>query len=513
MEEAASTKVVECCDWKQKYIELEKRVARMQKEMNSMKDKLKASNKEVKNHFQYLYKREVTNKTELMEVREKVETLSNVIIRLEQKLEDSANKLIAFQARSMRKNLIISGLEEPKNETPQQLSQAVAQFLQQKLKAEAPVPLKICHRLNYVDGSEYRPVIIKLANLEQKSLLLSLGPNLKGLKNNKNRYYYLNEQLPDQLAEEKKYAQTWIKENKSKQVGEQLQMKIYKNKLRINNEPYQKKVKPPSAAEILRLDPTEIESTKKALTVFGESKMLETSEFISYASKVTTAEEVRIAYRKLRLKYPDATHITSAFRLEQPNGPYNQEANDDGEHAAGRSLLKVLQENQLTSVAVFVIRFYGGKHVGPARFDTIKQVANTALANLGVLHPNRNEPTTPRTSNERRTTRSMSVRGRGSTRAQSHLSSQQQTITDHFGRLSQPPTNLASMFRPTPSNSPSGSPTHQSLLEMERDLLSTDHDDASVPDTDDDLMSARDFESDNNPQPTSEADDEDEGQE
>lgn len=179
------------------------------------------------------------------------------------------------------------------------------------------------------------------------------------MQNDKKRHYYLNEQLPDRLSEDRRYAQLWIKDNKSKPVNDQLPMKIYKNKLHINNVPYQRKVKPPKAAEILRLDTDELESVRRAPTVFGASQMQGGSEFISYASKVSSVEEVRVAYRKLRVKYADAAHIVSAYRLNPPNGPFNQEANDDGEHSAGRVLLSLLQEENITEVALFRVRFLG----------------------------------------------------------------------------------------------------------------------------------------------------------
>lgn len=448
-----SEETTKCCEWRDRYMALEKRVADMQEEMKQLKTKLKKENTEVRTHFQHFYKYETDEKAHVKELKDKLETLSNIVIRIEEQLNETNEKLIGFQARSMRKNLIISGLEEPKNESEEQLRQAVKDFIQQKLKVTQEIPIKVCHRLNYIDGAEFRPVVIKLSNIDHKSLLLSNGPNLKGLTNSRNRFFYLNEQLPEKLSEDRRYAQHWIRENKAKPTNDQLPMKITRNALRINNVPYKKKIKAPSAAEILRLDPEELSTTRKASTVFGDSKLVECSEFISYAAKISTIEDVRVAYRKLRIKYADATHIMSAYRLDPPNGPFNQEGTDDGEYGAGRALVTYLQDIKIVNVAVFVIRFYGGKKIGPARFDVIKSLARTALHKLGAI----NAPA-PDSATNRRTTRSMSQRGRKAIRG-----ARQNSVVSGNDSVFQTQRHSPSMYRPTPVNSPNVSPTHDQV--------------------------------------------------
>lgn len=52
---------------------------------------------------------------------------------------------------------------------------------------------------------------------------------------------------------------------------------------------------------------------------------------------------------------------------------------DDGEIAAGRALLSVLKEEKVMNVVVFLVRYYGGQHLGAARFDLFKQLATSAV--------------------------------------------------------------------------------------------------------------------------------------
>lgn len=428
--------VVSCCEWKDKYKALERRVADMQKEMDDLRNQIKKNKAEVSSHCKHFYKEEITCKDDLKSMKANIEVLSNVVIRLEDKLGETNEKLIQMQARSMRKNVIISGISEPLNKTNDQLKTAVNDFIVNQLGIAQDIPIKVCHRLNYVDGSEYRPIIVKLSTVDHKILLLSHGPQLKGQTNNRNRYFYINEQLPDKLAEDKRYAQQWIKENKSKAAGDQMAMKISKNKLRINNKPYNRKVKPPPAGEILRLERSDIEFTNQSPTVYGDSKLVEGSEFISYAVQVSSVEQVRIAYCKLRMRYADATHISSAFQMDPPNGNLNQEGADDGEHGAGRCLLGALKDNSIVNAALFIIRFYGGRQIGAARFDTIKHLSITVLQKAGLLQ-------SPKLKTSRRMTRSMSQRGRGS------YSAAVSTVS-----------NCGSRFRSTPLTCPNVSPTH-----------------------------------------------------
>ena len=88
----------------------------------------------------------------------------------------------------------------------------------------------------------------------------------------------------------------------------------------------------------------EIEVEQKVKLIKGDTIIEKDSEFISMAQKVCTMEEVRLGYRKMRIKYRDATHIMCAYRLNNPRDPYNQNSTDNAEYGAGRTLLKYLKE-------------------------------------------------------------------------------------------------------------------------------------------------------------------------
>lgn len=387
------------CKVSQKWFDV---IGRLQTSLSSLEGKMDAI-AEVRRENEALKKSTTLLKKEAKTSKFKLNMLTNVIIRLEEKVDQQAEKLIQMQARSMRKNIIISGLDEPPRgqvEKDEDLLSKINDFIANKLKISASVPLKVFHRFGQKDGSGCRPVVIKLQNPDQKFQLLAKGPNLKDQSNLAGKKYYISEQLPEAMQEERRYSQFWIQENKKES---RFDMKIKKNKLHINNQPYKKKVKSPTAAEVLRLDGAEIMDIRQVHLFEGGSKDEQGSEFLGYAAVVHSAEEVRKAYRKLKIKYADASHISSAYRLAPPNGPLNQEAADDGEHGMGRALLKLLHDMHITNAVVFVIRYFGGTHIGPIRFDIARNLARRALDLSGMV---------PRAERTRRRSAS-SIRGRG----------------------------------------------------------------------------------------------------
>lgn len=62
-----------------------------------------------------------------------------------------------------------------------------------------------------------------------------------------------------------------------------------------------------------------------------------------------------------------------------------QDYDDDGEDAAGGRLLHLLQILDIKNKVVIVTRWYGGVHLGPARFTHINNAARTLLDRCGCI--------------------------------------------------------------------------------------------------------------------------------
>ena len=62
-----------------------------------------------------------------------------------------------------------------------------------------------------------------------------------------------------------------------------------------------------------------------------------------------------------------------------------QDHDEDGENAAGKGLLHLLQVTRAANVCVVVSRWYGGIHLGPDRFKVINNVARDLLEACGEI--------------------------------------------------------------------------------------------------------------------------------
>lgn len=89
--------------------------------------------------------------------------------------------------------------------------------------------------------------------------------------------------------------------------------------------------------------------------------ILKKSEFITELYRVFSMEEFNIILKDAKKRHPKATHICSAFRIQQ-----FEKSNDDGEPSgtAGLPMLEVLRKQNIVDVCALVIRYYGGIQLG-----------------------------------------------------------------------------------------------------------------------------------------------------
>lgn len=94
-------------------------------------------------------------------------------------------------------------------------------------------------------------------------------------------------------------------------------------------------------------------------------QIIEKSKFIGYIKPVADREEAQSYFDEIKRRHKDATHhvpalvIGDRFQL--------QWASDDGEPqgTAGSPLVHMLVKEQVTNVAVMIVRYYGGVKLGP----------------------------------------------------------------------------------------------------------------------------------------------------
>ena len=88
------------------------------------------------------------------------------------------------------------------------------------------------------------------------------------------------------------------------------------------------------------------------------------SIFHSIMRHVDNVDDAKAFFQEIKEEYPNATHYCTAYVIGK-NGEYGH-YNDDGEPSgtAGMPMFDVLRKNDLTNVAVVVVRYFGGIKLG-----------------------------------------------------------------------------------------------------------------------------------------------------
>lgn len=312
-----------------------------------------------------------------MEKQEKtIEMLVNHAVKQDQLIQDLFTKQNDSQARSMRRNIIISGVKE--EGFTEDCEQLATDFFEQQLGIQKSIDIKIAHRIG---TGLNRPLVVKLRDVDDKPLIFQHTQKLKGTS------YYVGEQLPEELAERKRHIQRIKGQNKKLPSEQQLSLSAKRDRLLINNEMYKTPLQPPSALRWLSMEEAQQRDINHTRIYKGPTDYRSHSSFVSYAAETSSLEEVQRAYDKVFLREPRATHIVCAYIIPGAFFPKTQNGADDREFGAHRQILRKMQEAKVQNRAVFVARYYGGVHLGSDRFRIYKDLAMGALEKVPIKHP------------------------------------------------------------------------------------------------------------------------------
>ena len=131
--------------------------------------------------------------------------------------------------------------------------------------------------------------------------------------------------------------------------------------------------------EILKASVEDRKRWSKVKTTPGNVILCEQCHFQGFSVICNKIETIRDAYLKLCSQNSDARHIVCAYRLPEKNFPVLQNYEDDDKYNTGSALLRMLDTVQIFNRAIFVIRHYGGHHIGPARFQAYVEAAQSAI--------------------------------------------------------------------------------------------------------------------------------------
>ena len=312
-------------------------------------------------------------------LREDVDYLRGVIQVLDRKTNHLQNQAVDSKARSMANNIVISGLTGDADE--EDCKQKSTDFIQGQLRMEVSADeIQVAHRLGEKFRGKDRPMVVKVAP-KTRGEIFKYTKNLKGQTNDKNEYFFVDPQLPDELAAQRRVLNAKIKEIKKKNESLSTEHKIkyqVKNKqLVINNSVQLQKISPPDVAEMINLTDEDLDILDKVAMKRAEPITDKKSVFTGYAKTVNNLNDVRLAYRKVKLLHPEADHVIMAYVVPEEEGSC-----DDGEHFAGLKLKSVLKERNLQRTVVLVAREFGKVRLGARRYANIIRASRDVLDKL-----------------------------------------------------------------------------------------------------------------------------------
>ena len=220
---------------------------------------------------------------------------------------------------------------------------------------------------------------MKLKNPSDKSVIFANASNLKGKTNGKKKSYFIQEDMTEEQTEQRQFYRDLVKENNEKPAEQKRTIKMQRGNIIVNDMKIKQKVKTPKDADILCLSACELDQIKAFKIIKGVTHEERESEFISYAAKVASEKDVQTAYLKMRIKYADASHVSCAYRLSNPDSPCDQGAIDNKDYGIAHAVLKVMKDKDITEMAIFIVHYYGGIQLGKRRFEIASDLTNSAI--------------------------------------------------------------------------------------------------------------------------------------
>ena len=110
------------------------------------------------------------------------------------------------------------------------------------------------------------------------------------------------------------------------------------------------------------------------------------SRFLAYVYPVQAVEECKRLLQQLKKVHPKAAHHCFAWRLQWDGSVFRSSDAGEPSGTAGKPILGQIDSKQLTHVAVFVIRYFGGTLLGvPGLIQAYKSASAMALQLVPVV--------------------------------------------------------------------------------------------------------------------------------
>ncbi|CAG2247197.1 unnamed protein product [Mytilus edulis] len=149
-----------------------------------------------------------TVKKDIKEIKQCYTDVSSNITHFCTDLEDLKERHIDLQTRSMRENLVFSGIPQTNpEEESEETEQILINFMKTSLKIESPVEFQRAHRFGKSDKN-MRPIVCRFKTFKDREIVRKSAKELKGTK------YGISEQYPKEINDRRKVLWPYFKEAK-----------------------------------------------------------------------------------------------------------------------------------------------------------------------------------------------------------------------------------------------------------------------------------------------------------
>ena len=303
---------------------------------------------------------------------------------------DHLQIMTASNAEKLMQNTIkIGGVEESKDSKPRQ---DALSFLKDtmKLKFDANNLYFAFRKGNgeksrHSDGSRFPRFLHVRVAPQLYHKIWNNRKSLAGKKSPNGWKFFVSLTKPAIIrAADRRYAdriKSVIEQDKEKDKKDRRFARVSNGKFFIGSEYQPDPIEPPSLRRRVQLESTQGARINSFELLESSIYPLEGSNnFQAFATRVADFSDVELAYCRIKKDNVYAAHIIMACYFEQPGAGNMLFSCDDGEHEAGMEVEKLLQENGIANLAVFVTR-YRFKHfeLGPKRFVAIREVTRKVL--------------------------------------------------------------------------------------------------------------------------------------
>lgn len=324
--------------------------------------------------------------------------MQGLIQKVSQQSNHNSTQLLDVMQRGMEQNLVLYGvdnrieIEDPKLETPmftanERVKHSAMKFFKDELNVDVEIEdIWKAHRMGPFKVDKMRPLIVKVS-YSAKELIMENMSKLKGKSNPVTQQkYFISEQVPDGISEVKKQTQARVKvlrdTNDAKPHHEKSKIQVIRDKILVNGELDIPEITTPLPSQLFLSaeEQSKVEEIQSQM-VQTEPETYRNSEFMALAVRVSSVEDVRRSYIAVVQRHPSADHHMLGYALKEEQ-KLRTGFCDDREFGAAIKIKRAIFELKSRNTAVFVLRKYGGVHLGFDRFRIIEEIAKKAVRML-----------------------------------------------------------------------------------------------------------------------------------